>query len=311
MKNGEEIEGTYISSDSNGIQFEGKNGIQNYSGKNILRMDLGFSGGSYCITLKNKEISCDGSLLSVDESNLVIGKGKGGYEKEIIPMKKVLRLELKKSRKTDRLLGIFKKGMEVEIEKNKQIFKGKIKDYRILEKQILVEREGKLEIIFEDELNSLVWKEKPGMFQYSKLFLEYTLPGVHQYKSNKVLGLGTGSLFLVLSAMIPLEFYKAKFAEESNLDYIPVGNNVLVVKGLDYNPEFEQHKKNYYSAIAGLGALYLFHSIYIYREKREGKIPGWNSLELSINKGISHLHYFGNTQQGIGTNIDLKFSYSF
>ena len=93
----------------------------------------------------------------------------------------------------------------------------------------------------------------------------------------------------------------------NNVDYIPVGRDIWIVTGVDGNPVYEQHRRNYYAAVAGMGLLYAVHGLYLYREHRDGKFPGWNQLELSWSRNPD----FSRGGIGQGTNIDLKFSYSF
>ncbi len=312
LKSGEEIEGQYLTEDNKTIQFETSTGIITYPRTNIIKLEIGYSGSSFCYTLKSKVQKCEGILHSVTEKNLVFGIGRGGLKKEIIPLSQIIGIQVSKSNKNQNLLGIFEKGMEVEIFREGIKEKGRILEYNFVEKQVIFERNGERVEIPEKEIISILWKKKPGLLQYSKLALDYLIPGSHQFKTNKTLGITMTGLFVFLAAAIPIEYQSAQVAARQNVDIIPIGNSFVIVSGFDSDPAFNQHKRNYYSAIGGLGALYLVHSFQVFKEYREGKIPGFNSLEVSIYKNQSDFkNSLPSFSSGVGTNIELKFSYSF
>ncbi len=312
LKTGEEIEGQYLGGDNKTIQFESPLGMNTFPRINIIKLEIGYSGSSFCYTLKNKVQKCEGILHSVNEKNIIFGIGRGSIKKETISMSQIIQIQVSKSNKNQNLLGIFEKGMEVEIFREGIKEKGRITDYNLLDKKVFFERDGEKFEIPESEILSIVWKKKPGILQYSKLALDYLIPGTHQIQSNRALGMTMTGLFTILALAIPYEYQSARIAAAKNVDIIPYGNSYIIVSGIDSDPSFNQHKRNYYTAIGGLGALYLVHSYQIFKDYRTGKIPGFNTLEMSIYKNHpeskSIIPIYSN---GIGTNIELKFSYSF
>lgn len=312
LKSGEILEGMYIEGGTKGIQFETEKGKIFFQKKEIAKLELGYSGSSFCFAFQGKEPICEGILHTVSENSISYVKGIAGTKVETVPFKKIVYLKLFKAKRTERLLGVFPLGMEVLIHVDGKKESGIIEDYNYAEKQILFKINGNKRVLEEDSILSIEWKRKPGILDYTKLALTYTIPGVHQFKSNKPVGIVLGSLFLLFSAAIPIEYLSAQRAAASNVDYIPVGNTVFIVSGLDSDPNFEQHKKNYYYAIGGLSVLYLIHSYTIYKDYTEGKIPGFQTLELSIFKGTGEGRAVQFSEQmGTSTNIELKYSYSF
>ncbi|NBU98517.1 MAG: hypothetical protein EBS19_09975 [Spirochaetia bacterium] len=312
LKTGEEIDGIYLGGDNKTIQFETLLGINTIPRIKITKLEIGYSGSSFCYTLKNKVQKCEGILHSVNEKNIILGTGRGSLKKEIIPLSLIIQIQVSKSNKNQNLLGIFEKGMEVEIYREGIKEKGRIIDYNLLDKKVFFERDGEKLEIQESEILSIVWKKKPGILQYSKLALDYLIPGTHQIESNRALGITMTGLFTVLALAIPYEYQSAQVAAAKNVDIIPLGNSYIIVSGIDSDPSFNQHKRNYYSAIGGLGALYLVHTYQIFKDYRTGKIPGFNTLEVSVFKNQTELKSIIPTyNNGIGTNIELKFSYSF
>ncbi len=312
LKSGEAIEGLYLNGDSKGVQFETDKGKILILRKDVLKLELGYTGSSFCFKRKGKELECEGTLNSVSEESFSYAKGKAGTKVETSNMDSIVYLKLFKTRKSDRFLGIFAIGMEVTINTDGKKEFGKIEEYNFPERRILIKTNGLKKSIDEDSIQFLEWKKKPGFLQYTKFALEYSLPGVHQSNSNKLTGITLGTLFLMFSVAIPIEYLAAQKSAANNVDYIPVGDNIYIVSGLDSDPTFEKHKNQYYYAIGGLGAIYMIHSYTIFKEFREGKIPGFNSLEVSVNKTSPEPRVFKNPEQtGMNTNIELKYSYSF
>jgi hypothetical protein len=312
LKSGEILEGMYVEGDGKGIQFETEKGRILYKKKDIAKLELGYSGSSFCFAFQGRELICEGILHTVSEDSISYVKGMARTKVETVPLKKIVYLKIYKAKRTERLLGVFAVGMEVLIHVEGKKESGIIEDYNYVDKQILFKINGTKRILEEDSILSLEWKKKPGILNFTKLAMTYTIPGVHQFKTQKATGIALGSLFLLFSAAIPIEFLSAQRAAASNVDYIPIGNTILLVSGLDSDPNFEQHKKNYYYAIGGMSVLYLIHSYTIYKEYTEGKIPSFQTLELSFSKGSREGRAFQNFEQmGMNTNIELKYSYSF
>jgi hypothetical protein len=312
LKTGEAIEGLYLNGDSRGVQFETDTGKILVQRKDVLKLELGYTGSSFCFKRKGKEAECEGILHSVSEESFSYVKGKAGTKVETNSMDSIVYLKLYKTRKSDRFLGIFAIGLEVTINTDGKKELGKIEEYNFPERRILIKSNGLKKYIDEDSIQFIEWKKKPGFLQYTKFALEYSLPGIHQYNSNKLTGITLGTLFLLFSAAIPIEYVAAQKSAAKNFDYIPVGDNIYIVSGLDSDSTFEKHKNQYYYAIGGLGAIYMIHSYTIFKEFREGKIPGFNSLEVSVTKTSPETRVFKNPEQtGMNTNIELKYSYSF
>jgi len=312
LKSGEAIEGLYLNGDSKGVQFETDTGKILVQRKDVLKLELGYTGSSFCFKRKGKELECEGILHSVSEESFSYAKGKAGTKAETIAMDSIVYLKLYKTRKSDRFLGIFAIGMEVTINSEGKKELGKVEEYNFSERRILFKSNGIRKSIDEDSIQFLEWKKKPGLLHYTKIALEYSLPGIHQYNSNKLTGITLGTLFLFFSVAIPVEYVAAQKSAATNVDYIPVGDNIYIVSGLGSDPTFEKHRNQYYYAIGGLGAVYMIHSYTIFKEFREGKSPGFNSLEVSVTKNSPDTKIFKNPEQtGMNTNIELKYSYSF
>ena len=307
LKTGEELEGAYIETSTKGIAFETEFGIGQYPINNVQKLDLGYSGVSFCLLLTNKQKDCEGVLIQVSDTGIKFGKGKGLRRKESISFKKILRLEVRRLRKNERLVGIFSEGLPVEVEIEGKKIKGQIEANNRKEKTLGIRTESQSLVLPEEEIISIVWQKKPNFFDYSLTGLELLIPGIQEYKKNRWLGLGIGVTFLALSASIPMQYRASQDAIAENVDYIPVGRDIWIVSGADSNPAYEQSIRNYYGAIAGIGALYGFHGIYMLNQYNKGQFPAWKPVEITLSRPSIYTW----TGVGQGANIELKFSYSF
>lgn len=307
LKTGEEVTGNFISSDNRGILFQSEEGTIFYSNGKISRLDMGYIGSSFCMIYTNKQKTCEGIVFSIKNGYIFLGKGKGFLRRESISLKKLLQIELKKIKKNDRIIGIFQEGMFVEIQSSGKVYKGEIisndGNFKILNLKL----KDSIESFFEEDIERIIWNKPKNALDYAWVGLNLTIPGVIEFRKYPIFGSGLGISFLALSAAIPIEYRAAQNAVVNNVDYIPVGRDIWIVTGVDGNPVYEQHRRNYYAAVAGMGLLYAVHGLYLYREHRDGKFPGWNQLELSWSRNPD----FSRGGIGQGTNIDLKFSYSF
>lgn len=305
LKTGEELYGTFVESNAKGIVFENERGIEQYPSSKVQKLDLGYTGVSYCLVFTNKKKYCEGLLVQVSDTGIKLAKGKGFREQEFIPFKKIFRLEVKKNKKNERLIGVFSEGLPVEIEVGGNKMQGKIETYNRREKTLGFQSGNRLDLISEEEIDSVVWQKKPGILDYSIVGLELVIPGIYEFKSNRWLGVGMGLAFITLSTVASMQYRAAQEALATNVDYIPVGRDIWIVSGLDSNPLYEQSIQNFYGAVAGLGAVYGFHGFSIARDYKSGIFPEWRQMELGTN-GIGF-----HPNHGMSSNLEFKFSHSF
>jgi RNase P/RNase MRP subunit p29 len=317
LKDGKIYEGTYISETNESFVFETDNGVMTIPKKNILKMEMGYTGSSFCYVLEDSQEICEGILHYVDGEKIIIGKGKGSVIKEEFSLSSLKSYSIKKIRKKDKLTSVLQQGVRLEIVTEKEKKLGKIVSTDPISQKLVLQT-GEDEIIFkEEEIKEINWmKSRRGMGYYSLQTLKFTIPGLLEYPVNKWEGIGMMGLFLGLGIAIPATYNSAASAAAGSETYVPINGNLYIVNGL-VDTGFASKRNAYMAALGGMGALYLIHSFEVWRYAKQGKYAEeFDTLSLSIQNPtflsppiLQNSLFLANPMTN--TNIELKFSHSF
>ncbi len=316
LKSGEEVEGTFLSETDYEIQFEVKGQKKTYSKTKIKSLELGYTGSSFCYTLESKpdEEICDTVLHRVDGEKMIVGKGKGAVNKEEFSLQNVKIFSIKNVQKRDKLAAVLNKGINLKVKLNNQEMDVEIDSTQPKDGKILYKATGSKEAVVQeikdDQIKEIRWvRDTRTVTQKVLGVASLAIPGVYQFPRNKWKGSAMIGLLLILGAAIPVEYSNAQNALNNDQDYIFYNNNLILVSGLNSNPEFESHKRNMNAAIGGLALLYAYHAYDVYTTMRDEK-GNATTIQLQWSPALPDPHFIGARNNNI-PNIGLKFSYSF
>ncbi|MDX1959414.1 MAG: hypothetical protein SFU98_12625 [Leptospiraceae bacterium] len=317
LNSGETYQGKFLKQENGRIFFRSEGKSLSFPLSQLKKLDVGYGIASFCYSLRGVigDENCESTIQLLDQKKLILASEDGSLDKTELPTEKVRSVTIRRSGNI-KILGIFGKGIMIRItSNNKAQIKGIVHDSKASEGiiQINTKESGKV-IVKESDITEVYW-ENPEPFRIAPL-LKYTIPGLVQFPQNRWKGAGMMFLFVGLVAAIPYEYNAANEALKKDVDYIPVGNTVIVVNGYGSNPEFEAHQRNMSIAGGALALLYVFHAWDIYRNSPGAPITKKSKTSFEWNLSptpYSPNSFNANASSGTFNNInfDFRFNHSF
>lgn len=319
LKNGSTLEGTYLSEENGKLKFDVDGTTRLISKSEIQKMEMGYTGSSFCYVLEGQDEICEGVLHYVDKDRIIIGKGKGMVQKETFSLSSLKSYSVRRLRKNDKITSVIQQGIRIEIVSKNDKKMGRVLRVEPSQGQLTILSENIEYTFAEDEIEEINWvKDSRGFGYYALQSLKFTIPGLLEYPVNKWEGIGMMSAFGLLAVAIPLEYSAAVKASQGQDTYLVYNGNLVVLNGLGGNGGFSSHKNFYYGAIGGMGVLYMAHSFEVYRYTKQGKYgPEEDTISFGINRlptigaGISTKNITFSPNPIHNTQFELKFSHSF
>lgn len=307
LKNDSVLIGKYISEQESSIQFQVRKETMKIPKSNIKKLELGYSGVSSCIKRTSDwGENCLDFVHQVDKNKIILGKGDALLDKEEIPLDKLSRFKLTKSKKEDKILFVLRPGADLKIKSGEKIYSGEILEVSLIDLVIKDSKLGKIKLK-EEEIDEINWESKAKL---SFGFVRYLIPGVMQFQNGKkIKGSIMGILFFGLIVAAGSEYANASTAVKEDVDYILINNNIYIGSNLNENTEYNKHIKNMNYALGGLGALYMFHSYEVYKHVSSSGVK--TSIKLNTYQLNETNLQTENRFQNRNQTIEIKFTYSF
>lgn len=261
------VEGKFVSEDRYNVKVN--DGIKDISipKKNILKIEMGYTGLPFCYTLKKdpeKEI-CNTLLHQITEKEIVIISGRGNTTTKTIRIKDIDMFIIKDLKSDSRITDVIKPKSKVTIQKSKDSITGDIESIVQNEISIKSETDGKTYTVKESEVvqTKYITKRETKVAK-SIRYTSYLIPGAYSFKKSKIKGSIIFSLFLFSAIQIPIRYVAAQYNIVNDVDYVMYNNQVLMVNNLGPNHSYENNMRGFQAAIVASSLLYLYHSYDVY-----------------------------------------------
>lgn len=305
LRDGTRVEGLFQYQEGSNFIFETFDGKVSIPSKNIVRMEMGYTGIPICYSTKDGKVknNCNAILHLLDDDEALIVNERGSLKRTSVDPDDISFLEFRKEKPGQRVITLLGPGVGIKTVVGGKTINGAIEE--VDEGELLVEQEdGEKVSLMEESLRSGVLyipeKKLYFDFQYSDI-----IPGYSQYahgeyfKGSAILG-----GLVIFGAGLAAE-YQATVALSSQAMNDPA---FLIYNDPSYKKQFETHKQNQAMFGFALAAVYGYH-LYDSLFSLDGS--GRNDIKTSLLFDLKPEFTAEREDRSIATGNGVRLGFSF